>query len=137
MDTFDFFVLHNLKAFDRKDISVLPVFFLSDVFSGSTAGSFLLRHIVLSAVSFRFYSSCYSASTPSGNSSPGFNVFTRRKKYNKWHTHTIAIQILPIVPSIILLLCPPPCGPFLFRSYPKEIFPIKQKRGIIEVPLLV
>ena len=96
MDTFDFFVLHNPKVFDSQDTSALPVFFLSDGFSGSTAGSFLLRHIVLFAVSFRFYSSCYSASAPSGNSSPGFKVFTLRKKYNRWHTHTIAIQILPI-----------------------------------------
>ena len=83
MDTSGFFVLHNPKVFDNQDTSALPVFFLSDGFSGSTAGSFLLRHTVLFAVSFRFYSSYYSASAPSSNSSPGFNVFTLRKKYNR------------------------------------------------------
>ena len=96
MDTFDFFVLHNPKVFDIQDISALPVFFLSDGFFGNTAGSSLLRHTVLSAVSFPFYSYYYSTSAPFGNSSPIFKVFTRRKKYNRWHTHTIAIQILPI-----------------------------------------
>ena len=38
MDTFDFFVLHNPKVFDSQDTSALPVFFLSDVFFGNTAG---------------------------------------------------------------------------------------------------
>ena len=37
----------------------------------------------------------YSASIPSVNSSPGFMVLTRRKKYNRWHAHTTARQILP------------------------------------------
>ena len=30
-----------------------------------------------------------------GNSSPSFMVLARRKKYNRWHTHTTARQILP------------------------------------------
>ena len=53
MDTFDFFVLHNPKVFDIQDTSVPPVFLLSNVFSGSTAGSSLPRHAVPSAASFR------------------------------------------------------------------------------------
>ena len=93
MDTFDFFVLHNPKVFDSQDMSSPPVFFLSDDFSGSTAGSFLLRHIVLSAVSFLL---CPSYSTLSAISASGFSVLTLKKKYNRWHTHTTAIQILPI-----------------------------------------
>lgn len=79
MDTFDFFVLHNPKVFDSQDTSALPVFFLSDVFFGNTAGSSLPRHTVLSAIS-----------------ASGFSVLTLKKKYNRWHTHTTAIQILPI-----------------------------------------
>ena len=96
MDTSGFFVLHNPKAFDSQDTSSPPVFFLSYGFSSSTDGSFLLQHIVLFAVSFQFYSSCYSASAPFSTSSPGFKVFTLMRKYNRWHTQTTAIQILPI-----------------------------------------
>lgn len=93
MDTFDFFVLHNPKVFDSQDTSALPVFFLSDVFFGNTAGSSLPRHTVLSAVSFLL---CPSYSTLSAISASGFSVLTLKKKYNRWHTHTTAIQILPI-----------------------------------------
>ena len=90
MDTFDFFVLHNPKVFDIQGTSALPVFFLSDVFFGNTAGSSLPRRTVLSAVSFPSYS------TLSAISASGFSVLTLKKKYNRWHTHTTAIQILPI-----------------------------------------
>ena len=72
MDTSDFFVLHNPKVFDIQDISALPVFFLSDGFSGNTAGSSLLRHTVLSAVSFLL---CPSYSTLSAISASGFSPF--------------------------------------------------------------
>ena len=81
------------KKKDRKDTSALPVFFLSDVFFGNTAGSSLPRHTVLSAVSFLL---CPSYSTLSAISASGFSVLTLKKKYNRWHTHTTAIQILPI-----------------------------------------
>ena len=39
-------------------------------------------------------------SAPFGNSSPIFKVFTLRKKYNRWHTHTITIHILSIDTTI-------------------------------------
>lgn len=77
MDTFDFFVLHNPKVFDSQDTSALPVFFLSDVFFGNTAGSSLPRHTVLSAVSFLL---CPSYSTLSAISASGFSVLTLKKK---------------------------------------------------------
>ena len=93
MDTSDFFVLRNPKVFDSQDMSSPPVFFLSDGFSGSTAGSSLPQHTVLSAVSFLL---CPSYSTLSAISASGFSVLTLKKKYNRWHTHTTAIQILPI-----------------------------------------
>ena len=93
MDTFDFFVLHNPKVFDSQDTSSPPVFFLSNGSSDSTAGSSLPRHTVLSAVSFLL---CPSYSTLSAISASGFSVLTLKKKYNRWHTHTIAIHILPI-----------------------------------------
>ena len=92
MDTSDFFVLHNPQVFDSQDTSSSPVFFLSDGFSGSTAGSSLPQHIVLSAVSFLL---CSSQSPISAILTSGFSVLTLKKKYNRWNTHTIAIQILP------------------------------------------
>ena len=93
MGTSDFFVLHSLKVFDSQDTSSPPVFFLSDGSSDSTAGSFLLQHIVLFAVSFLLSP---SQSPVSALLTSGFSVLTLKKKYNRWHTHTIAIQILPI-----------------------------------------
>ena len=93
MDTSDFFVLRNPKVFDSQDMSSPPVFFLSDGFSGSTAGSSLPQHTVLSAVSFLL---CPSQSPISAILTSGFSVLTLKKKYSRWHTHTIAIQILPI-----------------------------------------
>ena len=64
-----------------------------DGFSGSTDGSSLPQHILLSAVSFLL---CPSQSPISAILTFGFSVLTLKKKYNRWHTHTIAIQILPI-----------------------------------------
>ena len=92
MDTSDFFVLHNPQVLDSQDTSSPPVFFLSNGSSDSTAGSSLPLHTVLSAVSFLL---CPSHSPVSAILVSWFSVLTFKKKYNRWHTHTIAIQILP------------------------------------------
>lgn len=105
MDTFDFFVLHNPKVFDSQDTSALPVFFLSDVFFGNTAGSSLPRHTVLSAVSFLL---CPSYSTLSAISASGFSVLTLKKKYNRYIHPDACSYIQNIIVAITLTLsqCP-------------------------------
>lgn len=90
-------LLTSLFCIIRKFLTVrthLPFLSFSfGCFFGNTAGSSLPRHTVLSAVSFLL---CPSYSTLSAISASGFSVLTLKKKYNRWHTHTTAIQILPI-----------------------------------------
>ena len=91
MDTFDFFVLHNRKFLTvRTHLPSCSFFFrmffrqYSRIISSTTYCSFC-----------RFFSTCPSYSTLSAISASGFSVLTLKKKYNRWHTHTITIQILP------------------------------------------